>query len=621
MAAMTRKPSGRLYDLFVTSRSGQDSPALSPNEFRRLSSSFLPSTSVISRITGALQATATNALFDVTLFFILLYTMTRIFLSVVGFLIIRFCWDVIRFCAGQFFRRISKRSRLIYHVQANMKRAKSFESWATLAITLDEIQGHTAWRTKSDIKIADEVLITTAMRLLRQQMQAGDAQSMTYSLNSLVLRGYAGLDNPKLYNVCRVGTKALIEEYISTVKQSLEYLHFTKFGDFSSTDKLEFFERCQQIHGRTALCLSGGGTLCFCHAGIVSVLFKQNVLPTIVSGTSGGSTIAAFLAIMTDEELRSIIDDVTVFFQDQFFMQPMWTQLLRLVRYGSLLDLAEFEKNARFLYKQYTFLEAYKRSGRIVNIPVSVSKRGRPYPLLLNYLTSPNVLIWSAVTASCALPGLLPPVKLMAKDPRTGETIAYFPDGVEWIDGSIHMDIPAAQLSELFNVSQFIVAQVNPHVVPFVRPEDDESAATDADQLLGRLTNILLTDIRHRAQRLAKLRVIPRFLGQDLSTIFTQEYRALSRSEIVIIPTLTVCQQMKCLSILNRKEMREFMRAGELAAFPFLSQIRLRSEVELTLEKIINSLKSRRMRALTKPGSDGRSRGEDFSLSRRTTIG
>ena len=62
-----------------------------------------------------------------------------------------------------------------------------------------------------------------------------------------------------------------------------------------------------------------------------------------------------------------------------------------------------------------TFHEAYARTGRIVNITVSPAS-DYERPRLLNYLTAPNVLLWSAACASCAFPILFQPVELVAKD-------------------------------------------------------------------------------------------------------------------------------------------------------------------------------------------------------------
>lgn len=57
-----------------------------------------------------------------------------------------------------------------------------------------------------------------------------------------------------------------------------------------------------------------------------------------------------------------------------------------------------------------TFQEAYDRTGRIINVSVSPSISSYNSFLLLNYLTAPNVLLWSAVSASCAIPIVFAPV-------------------------------------------------------------------------------------------------------------------------------------------------------------------------------------------------------------------
>ena len=57
-------------------------------------------------------------------------------------------------------------------------------------------------------------------------------------------------------------------------------------------------------------------------------------------------------------------------------------------------------------------------------------------PRLLNYLTAPNVLIWSAVAASCAIPFVYRAAPLMARD-KQGNIVPWNPSGHRWIDGSV----------------------------------------------------------------------------------------------------------------------------------------------------------------------------------------
>jgi len=66
------------------------------------------------------------------------------------------------------------------------------------------------------------------------------------------------------------------------------------------------------------------------------------------------------------------------------------------------------------MYGDLTFIEAYKKFGWNLNVSVSLlnEKNGSQ---ILNYLTSPTVLIWSGVSASCAIPNVFAPVELVCK--------------------------------------------------------------------------------------------------------------------------------------------------------------------------------------------------------------
>ena len=77
-----------------------------------------------------------------------------------------------------------------------------------------------------------------------------------------------------------------------------------------------------------------------------------------------------------------------------------------------------------------TFGEAYLRTGRLVSITVTANygPMGGSQPMLLNYLTAPQVLLYSAVAASCALPGLMRPVTLLRKDAE-GKILPFHPRG------------------------------------------------------------------------------------------------------------------------------------------------------------------------------------------------
>lgn len=81
---------------------------------------------------------------------------------------------------------------------------------------------------------------------------------------------------------------------------------------------------------------------------------------------------------------------------------------------------------------QTTFREAYARTGRILNVSCVPSDPHSP-TILLNYLTAPDCVIWSAVLASAAVPGILNPVVMMMKTSSGALTPYSF--GHKWKDG------------------------------------------------------------------------------------------------------------------------------------------------------------------------------------------
>jgi predicted acylesterase/phospholipase RssA len=68
---------------------------------------------------------------------------------------------------------------------------------------------------------------------------------------------------------------------------------------------------------------------------------------------------------------------------------------------------------------------------------------------LLNYLTSPDTVIWSALIASAAVPGILNPVVLMQKL-KDGKIVPWN-WGSKFKDGSLRVDIPLQALNLYFN--------------------------------------------------------------------------------------------------------------------------------------------------------------------------
>lgn len=243
-----------------------------------------------------------------------------------------------------------------------------------------------------------------------------------------------------------------------------------------------------------------------------------------ISGASGGSIIAGMVAIHSEAELmeRVLVKEVSTDFKRNGEMKrrkivwfpPILDQAKHFLKNSSLIDNKEFQKTCEFYYGSYTFQEAFEHTHKHVCISVAASTLGSqglggPRRILLNHISTPNVLIRSAVAASCALPGIMHPNYLQCKDER-GQIVPFEMDGVQYVDGSLQADLPFRRISALFAVSHFIVSQVNFHVVPFLRKTHSPAESS----FYWRLFRYFDSDIRHRVTSLAELGLLPRVFGQ-----------------------------------------------------------------------------------------------------------
>jgi len=198
------------------------------------------------------------------------------------------------------------------------------------------------------------------------------------------------------------------------------------------------------------LCLSGGAMMGLYHFGVVKALLEANLLPHIISGTSAGSVVGAIVCTRTDDELMQDLEPEVLVKHLTCFSRPWKDRLKSVMQNGCMFDFDDWMALIKWFCKSeeedMTFLEAYRRTGKIFCITLSSTSKKSP-PVLLNYLSAPNVTIASAVIASAAVPGFVPPVRLQIKD----EDGFVHDKGETYWDGSIRQDIPTKGLAEMLN--------------------------------------------------------------------------------------------------------------------------------------------------------------------------
>ncbi|CEP03361.1 hypothetical protein PBRA_003121 [Plasmodiophora brassicae] len=405
----------------------------------------------------------------------------------------------------------------IKHLSAALRNVTSYEEWYRIGKEIDKLDDRDEWSQDPYSDLYDAELLMANSANFKRFREQGNIRDLVFTATGALPRSFCGITNEGLYTKRFIGTKDAIEEFIRETKLCVDVLHKTPM--LTPEEKLAFFESASLTVGHTALCLSGGGSLSMYHMGVVKALLEGNALPRYISGTSGGSIVCAVVGMYTDEELLNDIirEDIAKRYGVSWF-EPMASQVLHFATRGVLMDNGFFANTCKAYFKDTTFEEAHHRTGRVITITLTKSTRAErdsdANVVLLNYVTSPHVLIRSAVEASCALPGLMNPVELLAKDSQ-GRIKKYYPSGARFVDGSLSADVPMRRLSQLFNTSHFIVSQVNPHVAPFVsRLKKD----TCNDGLLSRLQRLAVNDLKSSARKLAKLRLIPNIFVLALRT-------------------------------------------------------------------------------------------------------
>jgi NTE family protein len=470
-------------------------------------------------------------------------------------------------------------SRKLKKLEKEMDIATSYGDWTEAAIAHDEASGAKRWRDIDQTRQYDYSQIRLRLDRLRSLRVRNDHQGLLFTLNEGIHGNMGGMGRSSLYRRAKFGTKRLIEQYISEIDDALRFLADVDSPDINIQQKMDFFYRANICYGRSALMLSGGGVLGFYHLGVVKTLLEQGLLPRVISGSSAGSLVAGVLGTHTDKELERFYDPANVHFEAE-----REASVFSRMFFGSKpqIDVGDLEQIIARLIPDLTFEEAYAKTGRQISVsvaPAEPHQRSR----LLNAIASPNVFVRSAVMASCAVPGVFPPVTLMARNVH-GEAQPYLPDR-RWVDGSIADDLPAKRLSRLYSTNHYIVSMVNPIATPFLNGGKERSQFSRAVGSLGvGVGREMLNFYRGIAQRRGDR--WPRFnmLLNGVHALMDQEYSG----DINIIPSFRWYNPAKILSHLSEVELMQLMEGGEHSTYPHVESIRTCTKISRTMEEILH---------------------------------
>ncbi|KAF2659228.1 patatin-domain-containing protein [Lophiostoma macrostomum CBS 122681] len=482
-----------------------------------------------------------------------------------------------------------------------LRSAENYDEWITGAKGLDAYLKNDAWKAGDEYAYYDSRTIRrvhaqmvklrrtadssengTSASAEEQQKAVEDLRSL---LEACIKNNFVGFENPRLYSETYFGTKNLVQKFVDEAEASLSFLLNTPRLDTDS--KRTMFKHLSTNFGRTALCLSGGATFAYYHFGVAKALLDAGLMPEVITGTSGGALVAGLLGTRTDDELKKLLvpalaHRITACHDD------MRNWFKRWYRTGARFDSVDWARRcAWFTRGSMTFREAYERTGRILNVSCVPSDPHSP-TILANYLTSPDCVIWSAVLASAAVPGILNPVVLMKKT-KEGTLVPYS-FGHKWKDGSLRTDIPLKALNLHFNVRFSIVSQVNPHINLFFfssrgtvgRPVTHRRGRGWRGGYLGSaIEQYLKLDLQKWLKVLRHLELLPRPMGQDWSEIWLQRFSGT----ITIWPKSVLSDFYHILSDPTPQRLARMIHIGQQSTFPKLKFIANRAKLEHILQQ------------------------------------
>lgn len=476
-----------------------------------------------------------------------------------------------------------------------MSSAATFDEWVREARRLDAAEGREAWKRAPASQFYDYELLQQLMRDLRAATDR--PRELARLLRTVFSKpNIGGIDNEQLYSQTYFGTKYLVHDFYALLMQAAVIVRDSP--EIPLRERLAMFRFFKRSYGRAALVLSGGAGMGYYHLGVLKSLHEARSLPKILSGTSAGAMMAALAGVRTDAELDTLFEPgLALLFT---VCDESWGTLLRRLRAeGAMFDARRSADKIRrelLLDCDMTFEEAYRRSGRVLNISVISTSKYAP-PALVNYINAPRVVVWSAVLASCAIPGVLKPVQLVEKG-EDGSLRPFSGHGARWRDGSIKSDLPLAPLTEQHNANYFVVSQVNPHVVLFVYDAHGTAGQPGVRGwgsrmrggfLSSALESLLKLEMAKWMNLLAGLDLLPEVMGADLRFTFTQT----TRGTVTVHPPVRLRDYVGIFDAPTPDGLADKMRIAERQTWPKLTRICNHFMVERLLRLCEHYLASR----------------------------
>lgn len=513
-----------------------------------------------------------------------------------------------------------------------LQNVQNYHEFKGVVTEIDRLTNMDLWRQNFVSQHYDYLLIDDRTSVLKEARLAGDTRLMMSLLRSGLIRNFAGIAQKKLYTKSYLGTKFKIQEYILEVLECLAYLNESRSepeDDFimnSKQLKTNFFHDARQSFGCTALILQGGSLFGLCHLGVVRALYFRGLLPKVIGGSAIGAAVASLVCTLPDDELVAVLMDITEVMGDidqlNHDVDERYGNVIEnVVRKGYSQDILIFLKFVRDTIGDLTFEEAYLKTQRILN--VVVHPVGVGHPTLLNCITAPNVIIWTAIYASIGTGVLSDNVQLYVKgfngEIRGADPMTFLkPQDASYLHS---FGSPYTRLTELFNVNHFINSLARPYLAPLInndlkhhnslgvvpekrvggwnlKKETHLSASKmkqlpqDAGSAFSKhVKNVVGMEVQHRLELLNKFGLLPEIIKRLCIDEKPTNAMATSLREITVVPELRyLLKDFGRVFDVHRtmENIPYWILVGERSVWPIFPLLWSRCAIEFALDDLYN---------------------------------
>lgn len=563
--------------------------------------------------------------------------------------LVDFILDISLFWVKRLYSIYRSKDRL-KELTKNLDAVQTYQEWKANAQQIDQITNMDLWRQNFISKHYDYILIDDRIKLLRNARASGNPQVIMSLLRLGLIRNFGGITQKRLYTKSYMGTKFKIEEYITEVLTCLSYLNelitlsgLTTEETYSKQLKLDFFHDTRQLFGSTALILHGGSLFGLCHLGVVRALYFKGLLPRVIGGSAVGAAVASLVCTLSDDELTPVLVSITdvmgnIDLLNHDVDERYGNIIENVVKKGYSQDILIFLKYVRDTIGDITFEEAYLKTEKILNIVVHPT---HPLvPSLLNYITAPNVIIWTAIYASIGTGVLSDNVKLYVKDfnnnivPKSDYHVTFLkPQDVSYqqqyfskkdepvSNKGLFKDntTPYTRLTELFNVNHFIISLARPYLAPLLNNDlkhhhtsqgkkasikwilsDEDDASSDQNVLMKstsatffkHLRLAIGLEIQHRLDVMDKLGILP-----DVVKRFCIDEKPATPKSLTSNRGITIVPQLRYLlkdfgRVFDVHKTMEnipyWVLVGERSVWPVFPLLWSRCAIEFALDDLYN---------------------------------